>query len=91
MSCKEEIHREVLFTYENSNPKIIAEYTDQQRKNNEYHRIQFHQNGFKSGEGLIVNEKRNGIWRYFDENGNRIAENILKNDKQIDSIMLKFK
>ena len=85
-SCKEEVHREILFTYENSNPKIIAEYTDEQNRNNQYLRIQFYPNGIKSGEGLMINEKQNGVWKYYDEKGNLIAENVLEDNKQIDSI-----
>lgn len=84
-SCHNEVKREVLYTYEDSIPKIVAEYTKEQFQNNIYKRIQYHPNGEISGQGPMKNGKRNGTWRYYDQYGNKIAENTLRNDVKIDS------
>ncbi|MEM6263077.1 MAG: hypothetical protein AAGI38_11260, partial [Bacteroidota bacterium] len=64
----------------------VAEYTEEQQQANTYYRIQYYPNGTISGEGLMTHGIRNGIWKYYDEARNKIAEDVLDNGKQVEYV-----
>lgn len=85
-ACENQVKREVLFKYPNGNDKIAIEYTREQKRENTFNRIQYYETGVKSGEGLVINGKRNGEWKYYDEKGNLYSTNILFDDILVDSV-----
>ncbi|MFZ5444167.1 MAG: toxin-antitoxin system YwqK family antitoxin [Myxococcota bacterium] len=42
--------------------------------------ISIHKNGVKSGEGRYVNGAREGLWVFFDDQGNKVKEIEFKSD-----------
>lgn len=45
----------------------------------------YYENGRVSEEGFSINDKRHGIWKKYDKDGNLILERIFDDGKQIDT------
>jgi antitoxin component YwqK of YwqJK toxin-antitoxin module len=78
-SCSDGVKEEVVSTYPDGTAMKIeyARYIGDRRVVER--EVRFYQNGEKEEEGAYVEEKRNGHWTYWHDNGNVWSEGDFKN------------
>lgn len=77
-ACKPSIVKEVVQAYPDGSPKIVRFFKEADRNKTLVKEILYHPNHQKYMEGEYKNNKRDGLWTSWYQNGNKWSEGIFK-------------
>ncbi len=69
-----EVETEILDIWDNGNPKIVRYFDTNNGGRILFKETQYHPNGTKSLEGRYLNNKRDGIWKSWHDDGSLWSE-----------------
>lgn len=80
VSCSSSVHEHVMQTFEDGNPKLVHFYKMNSVDSVLLKEVQYYSGGHKKVEGTYKNDKRDGAWTFWFENGTVWSEGFFTQD-----------